>query len=897
MNKFRSIILLSSCTLLLFNSCKDDDIIKRELLTGKEVAFSVSQTEEVQSRTWYGDPVTSGTVTAWPINWNTASMTGGLDKVLIFGPNAAVGRNSGEYVVNNTNTDASQTTDAIKIQKLSETGVQWGTSETMFYGFYPYSAVTYPGSDATVSGTFPSTQQANTSGIVIPSDNGDAYTISVSGDMSCCMMAGESDKAYGPETTEAINVKFSPLSTCLNINITGPKGNLKTPVNITSVEITSDAQISGPFTYNFATKEFAFQGGNNTRYKSVYINTLYRDENNVERGLPLYLSNQKINLQAFILPNTNIGDLKVTLRTAEGYKWTKTLNLTSGTNNIFAESKINTVTLPNLDVATAALDFDQWIAQLDPRIYISDLSLPGTTLSLMNNAVTLTKEVTSGVVPQVHSLEIDKSNVVQPDSIGRQFQSGIRVFQMHVWMDGELSDIDGKRGRIIMVDNAGNPIYNIGTQADGLKKASNRFTLYHVLKILQREMVENHGDEFCVLMLSDYAKDRATITTAPVVGTLSYWDTGIAEGKFSGKNGEDSLFNTPYTTDDLYAKLTEVSKYLANEDRGSGTMLPQGNITKTTTVNDVKDKIILKFQLNANAGGSSNNNKSAFYEKLNGYSGLTGSMAWYNLWNPYSDANVMYSPLFYGSKADWGYLTHNNQTLIGGDGLIHSIAQKYNTDGGSYPLYNESFYSSSSNLYDMWYIYSEQANVTDANVTTCETNIANVIGAINSTYNWGPTVPNEAPNLTYMTYVGGVASTTNTNTLLTKWYGPATDPGTGAIKTLLDKEGVSIKANSNSGGEGTYYVDETNAKMYVNFGWVLVNNVSLTEVSNPKTTDLSARIVQTVIQNNGQQKLLLHRAATLNGGSSTQNSQAVQQQGSSPAVNHGGAAFSPRKRK
>lgn len=841
--------MLSAC----LYSCRDDmDLLPKE--DPNDISFIVSLPDEATTRTYYGTEETFDGKTVWPIYWNSSSM--GYDKIEIFAPNAMATRNQATYTVQTSEDDK---VSSAKVVKVGDTGIQWGTSATKFYGFYPGNKefdISFSGSKVTA--TMPANQSieklvVGQNGFVI-NDKDPDYVYSVKGSMDCCMM-GAATEEYSVDS-DNISLSFTPVSTALNINIQGPESNFMQPVNVTSVTITSNAQISGAFTYDLETGEFAGLSSDPSKdgTDEIVVSTLYEGADQVMRGIPLY-NGQKMNLQAFILPNSEINTLTVKVMTADGRVWTKGLTLENNGNKLLKPGEIHTCMLPPFSASKYTFDFSTWISQLDPRIYISELSLPGSALS--TNMATYSSGASSGLA---------SDQITQTETISNQFKAGIRVFDVGVWVkEGKSLLDDGIDTRIYIADSKGNDT--------GLN-------LVPFTELLVNEMNSNHADEFCVLMI------------APM-------DPG----------------NSNYTASDLYVKLKGTLDLM--QQKG---MLPSEPITANTRIYDVRDKVIIKYQIsptNFSAGTIDEYN-----EQLTNISNWPKYFddvdCWFNIWTSYATSNPSSSQLIYGESSSnvFGSFEFNEATASGStfhnasfkddpkpvSGLATTVFEKY-TDTANYSWHavNPTGYRVSTDLqYPLldktemasgeWYIFCDQSNA-GANMSTVEGNQGRMATAITSTYDAS------THNKFYMTYCGGVGNS-STN-IFGQQTGNTIDQVTANLnkfwnENFLDALRTAEHVTVNSYGE-TIADSSGEDPTYIPFGWVLVNQVNLTEVNNPATTNTTAKIIQAVIGNNGQQNLILQRDKdTPLGGSVSVVSKASQ--AIANKVTNGGSLFKSRRR-
>lgn len=690
--------LIIAAVSISFTSCKDDAPANIIPEPGVEVNFGGGLEQNI-TRTYYGDPTMDGDKEiSYPIHWNDGTVK---DKVFIFSPEAMTGRNEAFYTVNAT---AETKGKPAPLSKIGDTGIQWGSSETYnFYGFYPGNEdFNIKSSGSVLSASLPG-EQTVTIETADYTDSGTVggHNVTATPNMDYCML--KAVKTGIQATDNVINLEFEPFCSVFDITVNGPdESNTQTDVNvvrITSVEIIADAQISGGFSYDFASGTLT-ASANDEAAKTIRINTTGYDSEGNYVGVPLR-QNETLKLKAFVIPNPNVKTVTVKVHTSDFNTYSRPLNISSltGTTQVgMSLCKIYPVKLPKFLATEAQFDYSSWLAQLDPRIYINEISLPGSCLSFNTEANGM-----SG------------NTVTQTLDIAGQFQAGVRVFQAHCWP----------------VTTASGPRLNLTT-------SSGRDTgigLLDVITSLKNEMAANHGNEFCVLMLSDY--------------------------KIEGSR---------YDFVEFYGRFKTLTDVMAAEG------LLAENITPNTTINDVKGKIILKLQTNASVDGSGSDGVNSTLTKIQSWSSLNGSKALFNWFNTNAQSNLFYAPLQFGSVGSFEF-TPGSTTwrytkpvitsytagiaydaafkLINTTTSIGAIVTSGNTNCTSKP-------TTLDNATTMWYMYSEQANppIWNSDFTN---NIKNVVNSINDTYK------QDIHNKFYMTYCGGTGGSNITTTGNDTW--------------------------------------------------------------------------------------------------------------------------------
>lgn len=444
-------------------SCVNDNTTGgKPLPKGTEFDFG---TDTNLSRTYY-DPedVANPNATYWKIFWNYQDP---LDQVYIYSPQAMTGRQQAAYTVNGVKDQYSATAT-----KNSEIGIQLSDANTYdFYGMYPAQNVkANSGSGCSLSATMPIFQTASTTEIMNSENN--VGNLEATADMnSALMIAKEADFMPNTQNNAKVNLQFEPFATTLNVTVNGvEQSNFNYKVLITSIIIEADAPIAGDFTYNYETKAITF-GENSSNF--IEINTKFKDAAGHQIGVPMG-PDSKLNVRAFMIPNPKVNSLKVKVVTSAAQTLTKTLNM-----NKFTESQIHFVKLPKINASDLKFDYKIWLSQLDPNIYLSEISMPGSALTF--------------------SYKLNKDyQKTQTLNLTEQFENGIRVFQFHVNTVNQTSTYDGGSTSVGIALPNGDPMPRIN--------GNGYWTIEDVIEALHDEMKGLHKDEFCIVAISDWIK-------------------------------------------------------------------------------------------------------------------------------------------------------------------------------------------------------------------------------------------------------------------------------------------------------------------------------------------------------------------------------------------------------
>lgn len=469
MNKgFLISIFTLSLMIIGLASCVNDNVTGgKPLPKGTEFDFGTTVDANL-SRTYY-DPadVANPNATYWKIFWNYQDP---LDQVYIYSPQAMTGRQQAAYTVHGVKDQYSATAT-----KNSEIGIQLSDANTYdFYGMYPAQNVkANSGSGYSLSATMPIFQTASTTEIM--NSENPVSNLEATADMnSALMIAKEAGFIPSTQNNAKVNLQFEPFASMLNVTVNGvEQTNLQYKVLITSIIIEADAPIAGDFTYNYNTKAITF-GENPSNF--IQIDTKFKDAAGHQIGVPMG-PDSKLNVRAFMIPNPNVKSLKVKVVTSASQTLTKTLNMAN-----FKKSQIHFAKLPKINASNLQFDYKIWLSQLDPNIYLSEISMPGSALTFS------------------YKLKDDVQRT-QTLNLTEQFENGIRVFQFHVNTVNQTSTYDGGSTSVGIALPDGTPM-----EKDG----GGYWTIEDAINALHSEMKGLHKDEFCVVAISDWIAKPVT---------------------------------------------------------------------------------------------------------------------------------------------------------------------------------------------------------------------------------------------------------------------------------------------------------------------------------------------------------------------------------------------------
>ena len=428
-------------------SCAEDEIIDNEIQTkpGEDVQFGLSLPS---SRTVYGNEVNN----TFPIYWDNG------DKVQIYSPECATGRNDAEYSVK----PVSGQSYAESLTKTGDYGVQWGDSaKANFYSVYPSLNAEFSGdgsenSPVTAKMNISNTQEANlSSGTAADMDN-------------VIMYAQTNNVTSG----DIVNLQYTPYSTVLKFKVTLGQGNNgygRVKVSSLTLAAPEDTDIAGDFylKFNGSNAPTISAAGNNSNSITVSFDT----------APILTEANKTTDINVALIP-LNITDLTgwtvsldVYENNAEEVKtYTKTL---TGASNL-KSGMIHKITLPAIAPAAKwEYDLENWISSLYDyqNIYLTELSLPGAWYA---------------------GAPTSKEGYQATDNITTLFNSGVRAFAVECRTSSTISGYSYNPSSVVISGTQSNALF--GSHCTGGTRIST------VISSIAAAV--NGTNEFGVLVLS-----------------------------------------------------------------------------------------------------------------------------------------------------------------------------------------------------------------------------------------------------------------------------------------------------------------------------------------------------------------------------------------------------------
>lgn len=418
----KNIFLIAGIALTaMLSGCADenlDNTVKNPVKSGEEIMFGSELSGDADvieakpgTRTVYGDRNGNGVPVYWEAN--------GTDEIAIFCNQASQPANHlVHYKITPDETNHAKAATVAKVNP-SEAGLQWGDLDTehRFYAFYPASAVKGSAEEdqtGKITANIPVTQQVQEWRIVEKGANG-----AIDGKKTyfglpnmdyAYMYAYNAVTPSQVDKSKSIDLQFHNLVTVLDITVQGPSSGTATITNINVDAIDGTTPIlTGDFTCNIR---------NASAGEKAVATCEPVGDFNEERGrisIPCYDNKNKqfiqlgpdelLNVKAYIIPqdvNNTVTKqtLRVTVSLLNGAPCRKTLQTADVTPH-----KINRVILPPLTIGGT----NYWMSSLDPDIYVSELSIPGSKFSVLTS-------------------DNGANRVYQNATIQKQFEDGVRAF-------------------------------------------------------------------------------------------------------------------------------------------------------------------------------------------------------------------------------------------------------------------------------------------------------------------------------------------------------------------------------------------------------------------------------------------------------------------------------------
>lgn len=487
---------LAALTLMVaVAGCQDDTVVStidNPVQTGDEISFGMSLPQNgVESRTAYGSPIDTNNdqkLDAFPVYWENG------DEIAIYCPQASMPANKLVHYTIGVSNSTSSTAETVT--KIGDAGLQWGSEDLhKFYGFYPVKFVKGTESSGLFNLTLPVEQRP----LRFEQDKNGNYKAVSNPEFAIMYAYRGQKKSLTPVGTD-IDLQFKPLSTILEIEVSAP-GNITEPITLTNinVEALDGTPIVGDFTAQVYPGSDTEESYESTVVCKTNMSGVVTDNLSVpcswtnDQGRLEYVklaAGKKLVVRAFLIPNKNEIDgsnIKITVATSGGTVH-KTLTTSDNSFKILPH-KVSRVTLPTLPLPTQ-YNVNYWMTSLDPDIYLTELSIPGSKFT--------------------------NTSSYQPTGTEQQYKDGVRAFILHTqasrnWVvDGVFS---GHWDYSVSVNNAGTLKKSFQQIAQYLDNAEKEFA--------KEEKVSN---EFALVMVTYNTGDGLFERTQQEI-----WINGIQE--------------------------------------------------------------------------------------------------------------------------------------------------------------------------------------------------------------------------------------------------------------------------------------------------------------------------------------------------------------------------------
>lgn len=597
----KTIFFLSAIALFGLSGCKDsiETTGGTPVQTGDEIQFgSFLSNSLVQTRTVYGNPTEFNDANgrypkSYPVNWEDG------DEIMIFCPQASQPSNG--RVNYRITPDPSKPAMAVRVDKIEDVGLQWGTGEGengthRFYGIYPASAVkgtAEESQEGKITFNIPELQKVGKWKISKNADGSITYN-GIANTNYAYMYAFTSVNKNEVTDQNPVNLQFRPLTTVLEVIVNGPNAADET-INVTNLNIIAQDEntapvLTGDFICGISTDgsgdeiiSVVDDGSSNYSRSSISIPLYINNDDVVEvesglnaedyKGKPIALKKgDMIRVRGFFLRG-NDNNLPVnTLQVAVAQVGTAPKKKNLQTADI-AATKVNIVDLPAMEKGGT----NYWMSSIPSNTYISELSIPGSKFSVL-------------------TAENNSKNIYQTATIDQQFNDGVRAFILQTSTIREMTWTGIKESFQVVCENKNNTVMPL---SDAISKIASHLA----------ECEAAGKNEFAFVMLTYSSGDVPGILT----DNQQYWIEKLREEVNAIKN---TASNRIYT----------------------------GEITPNTTIDDVKGKIILKANYNSQ-------------KMINNY-GTTSAPIMFTYWGystgPTESGDWTYQDANGGMPMDWG---------------------------------------------------------------------------------------------------------------------------------------------------------------------------------------------------------------------------------------------------
>lgn len=548
---------MSGCNADMF-----EEGVKNPVQTGDEILFGTSLAEGVDTKTVYGNRDENGVAVYWVDG----------DEIAIFCKETSQPANHlVNYKIKPGEKDPAKASEVMKVDP-NAAGLQWGSEDLHhFYAFYPASAVHGADSDdqqGTITASIPVNQQPAgwRTGPIKSQDesvNGRTTTFALP-DMDYAYMYAYNavDRNTVESGSGTVGLQFHNLVTVLDITIPAPEDG--SPVIVTDVTVRAVGEGNTILTGDFEcyirgagdgtvnAKPTCKPAGDMGQVRNVVNIPCFRQDSS--KFITLGDDEDFLNVKAYIIPddvNPEIQPrtLQIAVNTLNGGEKTRTLATAS-----IKPHMINRVLLP----AVVPGGTNYWMSNLDPNIYLSELSVPGSKFSV------LTKANKADVVYQNHTIE-------------EQFADGVRAFLVQTGCDAKYNHVPVWAGLGCDEDKE---TFKSGELYVAVDSKRLTMTFGDFLKGIKASIDNANAADDKGKTHSEFAFVNVTFSTS--ASTSRCDDPAVGEGYHD--NYEAWMKTIEY----------KLKQYAADESYG----LYTAPITPNTTLADVAGKIVVRVEYN-----------------------------------------------------------------------------------------------------------------------------------------------------------------------------------------------------------------------------------------------------------------------------------------------------------
>lgn len=551
-------LLASACTILL-TGCKDDEPAESAPRnTGDEIVFGARagfENGDAKTRTEYtGETYPENGKTYEKVNWTDG------DVIRIFCEQAYA--EGGKHWVDYNVTGINSSNAHLEKHAGEGAGLQWGsnTEAHTFYALYP-SPVQYDNDDQT-SKTYVNIDQTMVKGYLPPTQAPKEITKTadnnwnVQCDMRYAFMTAKTVVAAGAGGN-GVQLSFQPITTAVEIEIKAPANQ---PIELSQISIVSNTNksICGQFSCDMTQIDAngypicsEIDNDATVTQKNRITVPLWYNDNGTQKPLSLN-GGQSIKVTIFLLPIENLSDLRFEANFV-GAVGTKKKTLTGVTLNAHKKHYIKGLQLP------ATGNVNNWISTLDPNIYISQLSIPGTGNSFSHYYNSTTPEYYQE----------------QTKTVTEQWNTGIRCFEL-------VSDRGGSND-------------NLATQLLRCNSAALNSTTFQKAVEELIALLQANKNEFLIIMpmYQPGGADSGSRDITIYMNNLNKFYTETLPGLLSGTDITTAQYHPGMTIGEARGKIMFIARVGSEGEDNDATinaLAPAGNMLVVKGWGSLKDK-------------------------------------------------------------------------------------------------------------------------------------------------------------------------------------------------------------------------------------------------------------------------------------------------------------------